>query len=500
MENAGKLESVDLNPVVVWGDRHRVLDAKVIWHKEPRPMPAVAAPRTQYMEGFFKAKTVAVVGASATPGKVGYCVLDSLANYDFQGKVFPINPTRDEILGVPCYPDLASVPEQIDLVVLAVGLGAVPELLPECARLGIHNVVIVSGGGKELGGDKVELEASIRRLAREHDVRIIGPNGIGVSDGYTRMDTFFQVQERMVRPKAGRVAVLTQSGTVGAVFLEGAAELGVSKFASYGNRVDVDEADLLTYLATDPETDIIAMYVEGLEDGRKLLHAARAVSKIKPIVVLKVGRTERAARASMSHTGFFGGSYGVVQAAFHQAGLIHVDSMEELLATSKALAMQPKARGGRVSMISNGAGSMVQGIDLLGDYGLTIPEMSPETAEHLKQVYPSYFIVQNPVDVTGSATAADYETGIEALLKDPGIDIVMPWFVFQDTPLEEDIVERLGRLNCAYGKPILVGAMGGPYTARMSRAIEGVGIPVFNSVRDWIAAARGLAFDACRQS
>jgi 3-hydroxypropionyl-CoA synthetase (ADP-forming) len=494
MEHAGKLESVDFNPIVVWEDQHRVLDCKIIWHEQPKPAPVATPANTAHMAGFFKAKSVAVVGASATPGKVGYFVLDSLLNYDYKGKVFPINPSRAEIMGAKTYPSLSAIPEPVELAVVAVALSLVPDLIDECASLGIHNMVIVSGGGKELGGDSAALEAEIRRRAKANGVRVIGPNCIGVFDGQSRLDTFFQVHERMIRPKGGRVAVLTQSGTVGCIFLEGAADLGVSKFVSYGNRTDVDEADLLAYLAEDPETDLIAMYIEGLEDGRKFLNTAREVSKRKPIVLFKVGRTERAARASMSHTGFFGGSYEVARGAFRQAGLVVVDSNEELLAASKALAMQPLAKGPRVAMISNGAGSMVQGIDLLKQYNLEIPEISPETVNRLREVYPPYYIVQNPVDVTGSGTSTDYENGIEALLQDPNVDIVMPWFVFPDTPLEEDIVQKLERLNQAYGKPIVVGTMGGPYTMKMSKAIEAVGVPVFNSVRDWVVAAHSLAF------
>jgi 3-hydroxypropionyl-CoA synthetase (ADP-forming) len=491
---AGKFESVDFNPILVWEDQHRVLDFKLLLHPQAGPVPGPAAPNTRHLENFFRAKSVALIGASATPGKIGNAVLDSLVKYEYQGKVFPINPTRDEIMGVKTYPSLEDIPEQVDLVVVTVDLRLVPDVIEMCARKGIHNLVVISGGGKELGGERAELEAKIRHLARTHDVRVVGPNCIGVFDGQTRLDTFFQVQERMVRPKAGPLAVLTQSGTIGAAFLEDALSAGVSKFVSYGNRTDVDEADLLAYLADDPETKLVAMYVEGLEDGRKFLNVAREVTQKKPVVVFKVGRTERAARASVSHTGFFGGSYSVVQGAFKQAGIIAVDSYEELVATAKALAMQPQAGGPRVAMISNGAGTMVQGIDLLKSYGLEIPELSPESLRKLAEVYPSFYVVQNPIDVTGSATSTDYEVGIEVCMHDPQVDIVMPWFVFQDTPLEENIVQKLGRLTRSYDKPILVGAIGdGPFTIRMSQAIEAEGVPVFHSVREWIAAARGLA-------
>ena len=491
-DQAGKLQSVDFNPIVVWKDQHWVLDAKILWHPEPQPAPSAVQANPRHLDIFFKARSVALVGASTTPGKVGNAVLDSLLNHEFKGQVYPINPSRDEIMGAKAYPSLADIPHPVDLVVASVNLRLVPEIIKTCAAKDIHNLVVVSGGGKELGGEQAETEAEIRRLARAHDVRVVGPNCIGVFDGHTRLDTFFQIQQRMLRPRPGRLALITQSGAVGIPFLEHAAAVGVSKFVSYGNRADVDEADLLAYLAEDPETDLIAIYVEGFEDGRKFLNTARQVGRKKPVVVFKVGRTERAARASISHTGFFGGSYGVIQGALRQAGLIAVDSYEGLLATTKALAMQPAAQGPGIAMISNGAGTMVQGIDLLKPHGLEIPELSPESLNRLTEAYPPFYVVQNPIDVTGSATSADYEVGIEALLQDEHIDIVMPWFVFQDTPLDEGIVAKMGRLNRAYDKPILVGTLGGPYTAKMSQAIEAQGVPVFQGVRDWVAAARGV--------
>ncbi len=496
----GKFESIDFNPILVWEDQHRVLDFKIVWHPEPKPVPDPTSPNTRHLDNFFRAESVALIGASATPGKIGNAVLDSLLKYEYQGRVYPINPGRGEIMGARTYPSLEDIPEQIDLVVVTIDLRLVPDVIGVCAKKGIHNLVVISGGGKELGGERTELEGEIRRLARAHDVRVVGPNCIGVFDGQTRLDTFFQVQERMVRPKAGPVAVLTQSGTIGAAFLEDAVATGVSKFVSYGNRTDVDEADLLAYLADDPETKLIALYVEGLEDGRKFLNTARQVTKKKPVVVFKVGRTERAARASLSHTGFFGGSYRVVQGAFRQAGIIAADSYEELVATAKALAMQPPASGPRVAMISNGAGTMVQGIDLLKSYALEMPDLSPASIRKLEEVYPPFYVIQNPIDVTGSATSTDYEVGIETCMRDSQVDIVMPWFVFQDTPLGEDIAQKLGRLARTYDKPILVGAIGGgPFTIKMSQAIEAEGVPVFHSVREWIAAARGLAFNHSRR-
>jgi 3-hydroxypropionyl-CoA synthetase (ADP-forming) len=487
-----RLESVDFNPIVVWEDQHRVLDAKIIL-RPARESVTTSEPDTSHLDNFFKAKSVAVIGASATPGKIGNSVLDSLIKHEYQGKVYPVNPGRKELMGLKAYPSLSSIPEAVDLVVITVALSMVPDIIHECAAKGSHNMVIISGGGKELGGESEELEASIKRLARENDVRIVGCNCIGVFDGETRLDTMFQTHERMVRPKKGPIAIFSQSGTVGAAFLEAVHNIGVSRFVSYGNRIDVDEADLMTYLADDPGTAVIACYVEGLADGRKFLSTARQVSEKKPIVIFKSGRSQRAASASLSHTGFFGGTYGVSEGAFKQADLIAVNSCEELFAVTKALALQPRARGVKLAMISNGAGTMVQAMDLLEEYGLEMVPLATESVARLKAYYPAYYLVQNPVDVTGSATSADYEVGIRALLEDPHVDIVMPWFVFQDTALDEGIVDVLGKLSQEYDKPILCGAIGGEYTRRLSQAIEEKGVPVCNSVQEWMAAARGLA-------
>ncbi|NIA10849.1 MAG: acyl-CoA synthetase [Nitrospiraceae bacterium] len=496
---ADRLEAIDLNPILVWGDQHRVLDAKVLFTDKSHPLKS-EEPNTAYLDGFFNAKSVAVVGASATPGKIGNAILDSLVNHQYKGRVYPINPQWKEIFGLSTYSSLRDVPGAVDLVVVAIPLSAVPQVIRECAEKNVHNMVIVSGGGKELGNAGKALEAEISRLAQEANLRIVGPNCIGVFNGKTRLDTFFQVYGRMTRPREGSIAVLTQSGTVGVALLEQTAGLGLSKFVSYGNRLDVDEADLIAYLGEDPATKVIACYIEGLNDGRKFLNAARKVALRKPIVVFKAGRTPAAAKASLSHTGFFGGTYGPWKGAFAQVGVISVDSMEELFATLKGLSMQPPAQGNRIAMISNGAGPMVQAMDLLDRYELQIARLADETLEGMRHEYPSYFVVQNPVDITGSGTAHDYEVGINALLADLNVDIVMPWFVFQDPALGEEIVEILNDLSEKYGKPIVCGAMGGSYTQRMSSRIEAMGLPVFHSVQEWVAAGAGLCRGARQRS
>jgi len=267
----------------------------------------------------------------------------------------------------------------------------------------------------------------------------------------------------------------------------------VSKFVSYGNRADVDEADLLTFLAEDPDTTVIALYVEGFDDGRRFLEAARRTASRKPVIIHKSGRSTPAAGAALSHTGFFAGSHKVAEGAFRQAGLVTVDTYENLVASAKALAFQPRARGNRVALIGNGIGTIVQALDILGTSKLQLAVLAPETLKRLRDVYPPFYVIQNPLDVTGSGTSEDYRVGLQALLDDPGVDVVMPWFVFQDAPLDEDVVDKLAALDYSGGKPILGAAMGGPYTDRMIAQLESRGIPMMRSPTQWVAAASALA-------
>jgi 3-hydroxypropionyl-CoA synthetase (ADP-forming) len=506
------LESVDLNPIAVWEDQHRVLDATFVTVSDIETLssaitrggdrtesePSIGAEVVRrpadvsHLSTFFDAHSVALIGASATPGKIGYAVLDSLAKHEYEGKVYPVNPGRDEILGLKTYPSLSAIADPVDLVICTVDLALVPDLIRECASSGVNNLVVVSGGGKELGGDRAAIEAEIGRLARDLGVRVIGPNCIGAFDGHTRLDTFFQPRERMTRPPAGNVAMMSQSGTIGIAFLEDMQPCGISKFVSYGNRADVNEADLLTHLAEDPKTEVIALYVEGLLDGTGFLEAARRAAARKPVVIFKSGRNATSAKAALTHTGFLAGSYKVAEGAFLQAGLVTVDSYEELVSVTKTLAMQPRASGPRVAMIGNGIGTTVQALDILSDNGLRLAQLSPATVDKLTQAYPSFYIVANPIDVTGSGSSTDYRIGIEALIEDPGVDIVMPWMVFQDVPLNDDIPEVLADLSRRSAKPILCGTIGGTYAQRMAAAIESAGVPVLRSVRDWVAAARGI--------
>jgi len=498
VDNAAYVNSIDFNPIVVYPKSYFVVDAKIILAKEiNKNTISKAQPNAEFMEQFFTPASVALVGASATPGKVGNSVLDSLAKHDYKGIVYPINPKSEEILGVKCYPSIEAIPGNVDLVVVCVDLSVTPPVLEACAKKGIHNVVIVSGGGKELGGERAAYEAQVKELSEKHKIRIIGPNCIGMFNAANRLDCAFQGQERMVRAKLGNVALLSQSGTMGISFLESADSFGLSKMVSYGNRSDVDEADMIWYLLSDPQTKVIALYVEGFGDGRKFVETAKKVmaEKKKPVVIWKSGRTEAGAKQAASHTGSLGGSNAIIMGAFKQAGIISVESYQELVAVTKALAWQPAAKGNKVAMCSNGAGPMIGGIDQFERLGLKLATISPKILEEMKAHFPPTYVIGkgNPADVTGGANAEDYRYTIEKFYEEPDVDVVMPWFVFQDDPLEETIIQHLANFSKQQKKPLLVGGNGGPYTKKISALIEKEGVPVYDDLRDWTAAASALA-------
>jgi len=497
VDNAGFFDSIDFNPIVVYPKSYYVVDAKILLRKEfKKDAISKAQPNAESMEKFFTPQSVALVGASTTPGKIGNSVLDSIAKHDYKGKVYPINPKAEEILGIKCYPSLESIQDPIDLVVVCIDLSVTPPILETCAKKGIHSVVIVSGGGKELGGERAAFEAEIKRLSEQHKIRIIGPNCIGMFNAANRLDCAFQGQARMVRARLGDVAFLSQSGTMGISFLETADSFGLSKMVSYGNRSDVDEADMIWYLADDPQTKVITLYVEGFGDGRKFIETAKRVmvEKHKPVVIWKSGRSEAGAKQAASHTGSLGGSNAIIMGAFKQAGIISVDSYQELAGVVKALSWQLAAKGNRAGLVSNGAGPIIGAIDHFERLGLQVAKVSESTLKDMKSHYPPTYVVGNgnPVDVTGGANADDYRYAIQKFMEDPNVDIIMPWFVFQDDPLEETIIDYLTEFSRMNKKPVLVGGNGGPYTQKVSTLIEKNKVPVYDDIRTWVAAAAAL--------
>ncbi len=447
------------------------------------------------LDYFFRPDSVAVIGASSKPGKIGHETLRSLLMSGYSGKVYPVNPKASEILGLRSYPSLLDVPGPVDLAVITLPAGAVPEAMTECTRKGVRAVVIISGGFAEAGSQGRVLQEEVVRIAREAGIRIVGPNCIGIFDGHTRVDTSFQPHERMGRPGPGVAAFLSQSGTFGAAFLDWAAEdrLGVSKMVSLGNRADVDEADLISYLADDVDTQVIGVYIESFTRGRQLMESVRKATRAgKPVLVYMASRTDEGSRAAISHTGRMVARHEVASSALRQAGAMLVDSFGELYGAVKALAKQPPAAGRGVVMVTNGAGPCVMAADELALRGVPLARLSERTKGELRSRLPPHVQVGDfVIDLTGSARSRDYLEALEVIRDSEDAGILGVFVVFQDSPLEDDFTERLAEFDPGE-KPLLVFAAGGRYTREKRSVLEASGIPTYDDVREFAAASLAL--------
>ncbi|MEM2006352.1 MAG: CoA-binding protein [Sulfolobales archaeon] len=441
------------------------------------------------IEFFFSPRTVVVVGASRKPGKVGYELLRNLREM-FRGDLYAVNPEAKEILGVPCYPSLASIPEDIDVVVVAVPAEKVLEVAEEAGEKGAKGLIVISGGFKEAGAEGFEREKKLIEIVKKYGTRLIGPNCVGVYVPKTGMNTLFLSKERQGYPTHGFIAFASQSGAFGSAVLDWAAMrgIGISKFVSYGNKADVDEVDVLLYFKNDEDTRVITLYIEGIEDGAEFFKVLREVAKYKPVVVLKSGRTEAGARAASSHTGSLAGSDSIYDAVFKQSGAIRAYSMEELFDLAMGLAMQPPAPGDRVVVLTVGGGSGVMATDALSELGLRVPKLSDSTVSKLRRVLLPFASPYNPVDVTGSAVDEHLVEAIDILLtSEDQVDAVM-WLPYYMVPgITPELNKKfLGRVKKVFREtnrvvPIVGVATGGSYTAIYAKEAESMGIPMYVS-------------------
>jgi 3-hydroxypropionyl-CoA synthetase (ADP-forming) len=488
LDNEKSLNSFDINPITFWGDNYRIVDFKYVKSKDEDSSNTQNI-NINDLDNFFNAKSIALVGATNKKDSIGYVVMDNLLNHGYRGRIYPINPKYDKIANLKSYPSIIDIPGQIDLAVVTVALKRVPDLLKQCQKKNVKSMIIISAGGKEIGEN--EIEQHIKNIANEYGIRIIGCNCLGVFDGNTRIDTLFQPYENMIRPKEGTISLISQSGTVGISSLELLKDYGVGKFVSYGNRIDVDEGDLISYFTDDRSTDVLAIYIEGLEKGRKFYEAAKKMSKIKPVVTYKAGRSPQASEAALSHTGFLTGTHNLIEGVMDQAGIVQVDSLESLLASAKTLSRYKRIDGNRALIITNGAGTTIQAIDrIVSKNRIDLARLSKETISDLNEQLPGHVIIGNPIDLTGTATDEQFEISIKAAVDDKNIDIIMAWFVFQCKPVTENIAAILGKY--AKEKPIVCGAIGMDHTHKLGKLIEDKKVPIFYSVEEWVSAAEAV--------
>jgi len=373
------------------------------------------------LDALFAPKTIAIIGASEKPGSVGRTLAENLRA--FEETTYLVNPNHKEVLGAKTFPDIVSLPEKVDLAVIATPAPTVPGLIRECAKAGVAGAVIISAGFKECGTTGAELERQILAEARRGRLRLIGPNCLGVMAPHARLNATFA--EGIARP--GNVAFISQSGALCAAVLDWSfrENVGFSAFVSVGSMLDVGWGDLITYFGDDPHTKSIVCYMESVGDARAFLSAAREVALTKPIIVLKVGHTEAAAKAAASHTGALTGSDAVLDAAFRRVGVLRVETIEELFDMAEVLAKQPRPHGPRLAMVTNAGGPGALATDALVFSGGQVANLSPATTEALSRFLPPHWSHGNPIDLLGDADAERYAKAVALAAKDPNTDGVL---------------------------------------------------------------------------
>lgn len=375
------------------------------------------------LEKFFDPKSVAIVGASTQKTKVGYEILLNMIQAGFPGKVFPVNNKADSIEGLKCYPDLPSIGEVPDLVVIVVPAPVVPAIMVQCGKLGVKAVIIITAGFKEVGPEGLALEQRITQTAAQYGIRVIGPNCLGIIAPSRKINASFGGD----LPAEGSIGYLSQSGALLAAILDmaNASGIGFSKLVSIGNKIDVNELDLISALGDDAETKVIAGYLESITDGNTFVRRAEQISNTKPILLIKSGGTAVGAKAASSHTGSLAGGETAYEAGFERAGIIRCGSIEQQFEYAEAFAMQPLPAGNRVAIITNAGGPGIMAADAIEREGLGFAQLSQATKDKLAGFLPAASNIQNPVDILGDALADRYEFALDTVLDDPGVDIAL---------------------------------------------------------------------------
>jgi len=433
--------------------------------------------RQHPLDVFFSPKTVAVIGATENPGTVGRTLVWNLISNPFGGVVFPVNPKRSQVLGIKAYPSINAVPEAVDLAVIVTPARTVAGVIGECVDAGVKAAIVISAGFKELGPEGAKLEQEMLAQARRGRIRIIGPNCLGVMSPLTGLNATFATT--MARP--GSIGFISQSGALCTAVLDWSLRelVGFSAFISIGSMADVSWGDLIDYLGDDPRTRSIILYMESIGDARGFLSAARDVALSKPIIVIKAGRSEAAAKAAASHTGTLAGSDEVLNAAFRRTGVLRVNSIGDLFYMAEVLSKQPRPQGPRLAILTNAGGPAVLATDALVAMGGELTELTPETLRALNEICPPAWSHGNPVDILGDATPDRYAKALEVVAKDPHTDGLLAILTPQAMTDPTQIAQQLKPYAKLDGKPLLASWMGGPAVSAGEAILNGAGIPTF---------------------
>ncbi len=464
------------------------------------------------LDAFFNPTSVAVIGATKKVDKAGYVIFKNFATNKqrgiFSGDLYPVNPNEDSILGFNCYASIKQITGPVDLIVIIVPAKAVPQVMEDAASKHVKAAIIVSAGFKEVGN--AELEDQVVAAAKKGKVRVLGPNCLGIYYSKTGVDSLFLPETKILttgedvvatpRPMPGTIAMITQSGAFGVAALDylTGRQMGVSKFVSFGNKCDVTESEIIDYLLRDKETKVVLAYVEDIRHGREFIRIAKKVTRSKPVVVIKSGKSAAGARAAASHTGAIAGSDKIYDAAFKQAGIIRARDMEEFFDLGKALAMQPPAMGKNIGILTDAGGPGVMTVDECELLGLTVDPLTAETSEAFEKLKEKGTILKiaathNPVDLTGSVTDDQFEIAADLMFQDSEIDGIIFLGLHHMPGLREKYIDGIAKISKKYCKPIVMCDIGETEMALYTRSrFDRLGVPSYTSPEDAARAMKAL--------
>lgn len=425
----------------------------------------------------FKPESVAVIGASDTPGKVGYIIVSNMISGGYKGKIYPVNPKGGEIQGLKAYKNIKDIPEKVDLVIMSIPAAFVNESVKDCGEAGVENMVVISAGFKEVGEEGAKLEEELTALGKQYGINIIGPNSLGTTDSHTPLNSSFS----QMMPPAGNIAFISQSGAMMVAILDWSitSGIGFSKVISLGNKAGVTEIELMKYLADDPETAVIICYLESISDDDNFVNALRETATKKPIIVLKSGSSSAGAEAASSHTGALAGSDIAFDTAFRQSGILRVETMADLFDLGLAFSKAPLPTGPNVAIITNAGGGGVVTVDAMEKAGLELVKFDDETKAKLRDCIPDEGSVNNPIDVLGDAPVARYKESLDIVLEDPQVDSLIIMVCPTASADPDGIAEVILEAEKKFEKPILVVNMGGPSFENANKMLRENNVPTY---------------------
>lgn len=437
---------------------------------------------------FFNPKSIAVIGASPTSGKLSNVVLKSLKE-GYKGEIYPVNPKYDSIDELKCYQRAGDIKKAIDVAIVIVPSNAVLQALDDVVNAKAKGAIVVSAGFKETDSKGADMEKAIQDIAVNKGLRIIGPNCMGLYDSFSGVDTFFIPRERLERPGKGGLSIVSQSGSFALSIMDTLAMegIGVARIVNYGNRADVSESDLLEFFADDEDTKVVAVYIEAVEDGRRFVDAAKRCSDKKPVIAIKVGKYEAGAKAAKSHTGAIAGRYEIYRAAFKKAGVREVSGYDDFLDACRVFSMQRYANGKKVFIVTDGGGIGVSIADSCISAGLRLAELPEDTKTNLSKKLPSFCSIGNPTDLTGSVTDDDYKIALDSGLKYSDIAIVAA--LWGPPQLTDKLVYNIKEVSERLNKPVIICSAGGRYAMEKKKLFEASGLPVFLTPEGAVRAA-----------